>query len=310
MKKIFLTSGIILCMACPAFAALQNGDIDVSNDGKVLYGSDPAADANCSYRTLKAYSGTVAFEPVWDAAQYSVTYNAGTHPNQSYTDNIVTVGTATYNETYSLPANATVTGAPGWTFVGWTESSSPSIVSGVLQNEFIHGQTWTNQGDITLYAAYKANDYKITFSCGSLPENASAEEFDVDNAPADIDVNYMGSYAALTAPAETACKLEGYHFAGWDCENNLDVAGGTYEVVGSTECVATWEQNQINLIWYNSDDASNTTAIDVSGTDAAKCDYDDAITLPSSTPVKGGYVFKGWRVTQVRTEEPEEEEVP
>lgn len=316
MKKIFLTSGLILCMACPAMADLQSGDINTTGQTPVLQGENGPTQtaADCSYPTLQSYTGPVAFEPVWEAAQYTVTYNAGLHPSTTYTNNILHTDTdgATYNTAYSIPSAVTTAtsaegfAADGYTFAGWTTDSEPSFVSGVLQNQFT-GYTaqnpWNRESDLTVYAAYQANGYKITFSCGTIPDGASTDHFKTSTGRADVDVVFGRTYNAIANATTSECELEGYHFTGWTCENNISTAGGTYNFAGDTECVAQWAANPINLIWYTSNDSSNTAAIDTtSGTDAAAagCTYDGGITLPDTEPGKGGYVFKGWRVTPVR----------
>ena len=323
MKKIFLTSGVIFCMMCPAFAALQNGDIDTTN-GNVLYGSNPVKTANCSYPTLQKYSGTVEFEPVWEAREYTVTYNAGAHARDTYTNNIIGTDTATYNEDYALPSSITnVTGAndfaaPGYTFVGWTTNSTPSFTGGVLDNQFNGYTPWTRETGLTVYAAYTADSFAISYNCGAGVEGTASV---VSGNPADTDVVMDGGY---TLASGDVCTLNGYTFAGWDCPNLTGTptvaytdyddsestifasgAEGSYNYAGSVTCTAKWTQNPIGLVWYN-DTGNEATAMQVQS-GANGCTYDDAITLPESEPTKNGYWFKGWRVKQTVVEEPVDE---
>jgi hypothetical protein len=75
-----------------------------------------------------------------------------------------------------------------------------------------------------------------------------------------------------------------------DCDNSTL---GTYE--GETNLQAQWTANRIYLNWYDDSAANNGSAINVTGTNAASCEYDGGITLPSN-PSKTGYNFAGWRV--------------
>jgi hypothetical protein len=75
-----------------------------------------------------------------------------------------------------------------------------------------------------------------------------------------------------------------------DCDNSTL---GTYE--GESTLQAQWTANRIYLNWYDDSAANNGSAINVTGTNAASCEYDGGITLPSN-PSKTGYNFAGWRV--------------
>lgn len=314
MKKIFLTSGIIVCMACPAFAGLETGNID-TNNGNVLYNvtdqttGDPVA-ANCSYATLDSYTGPVAFEPVWDPETYTVKYYDG--QTLLYTDPTQ----ATYGTSYSVNASATSEAEAltasgqdkyGYTFLGWTTDSTPTISSGVLQNPFTStdftGLGLDDGDDFNLYAAYKANAHTISFTCGTKPSGATTDIV-TGTAIADIDINFGDTYTSnqFAAPTVSECALAGYTFNGWSCDNNVDpVNGGTYGVDGNTTCNATWIANNINLTWYSDTTGTGTVEGTGTGTAAASCSYDGSITLPSTEPSKGGFVFKGWKVTSVRS---------
>ena len=57
MKKIFLTSGIILCMACPAFAETGFSTTDIENGTEVANGIEIAG--ACVEPKLGVYSGSV-----------------------------------------------------------------------------------------------------------------------------------------------------------------------------------------------------------------------------------------------------------
>ena len=74
------------------------------------------------------------------------------------------------------------------------------------------------------------------------------------------------------------------------CDNGVL---GTYE--GSSNLQAQWNANTIYLNWYTDSESNNGSEISVTGTNAASCLYDGAISLPTQ-PTKTGYEFAGWRV--------------
>ena len=59
MKKLFLTSGVILCMACPAFATN-----DITAAGKDA--TNTSITANCTNTYLGSYTGPVSYDAKWN----------------------------------------------------------------------------------------------------------------------------------------------------------------------------------------------------------------------------------------------------
>ena len=109
MKKLFLTSGTVLCMLCPAFA--DPTGIPATNG--VAY-NDPTN--NCIVSVLGVDSGSASLQADWDPNEITVHWNGNG-------------GTASGGGTYAqadttcdYDGNITLPTAPervGYTFAGW-----------------------------------------------------------------------------------------------------------------------------------------------------------------------------------------------
>ena len=236
------------------------------------------------------HAGNITLTAVWEPIDYTVTYDKGAHSSSANATDTATFDTAYTALAYGTPG-AGMTADNGWTFAGWTTDSTPTFTNNTLDNEFTGIPAVWNRaaGNFTVYAAYTANSYSITFTCGTKPAGASASSI-TGSAPSSQSVTYGSAYAALPATAGT-CALTGWHFNGWDCDNGILAAGDTaYNVVGSSECRATWTQNSITLNWND----NGATSAHVGGD--ATCTYDGSITIPTTDPQKTGYTFQGWSV--------------
>lgn len=154
MKKLFLTSGLVLCMACPAMATT---DIDVTNQN--------TTSATCTEPYLGDYVGPVSFEAKWTKNNYTVRYTAGTHSTGSSSD------TATYDENYSIKAFGSGTGQSGiaadtgYHFVEWVGTSPanqehPELVDATYNALPVADRTYDDNDSISPYQV--AGDLTLT----------------------------------------------------------------------------------------------------------------------------------------------------
>jgi len=230
----------------------------------------------------------------WTANNYTITYKAGDHGTGSdakYTG--VANGGLTYDAAWTTKtfAQTGLQEVAGYTFSRWDTAAAGN---GTSYSANAAQSVWTTDGGLTLYAIYTPNNYSITFDCGTKPSGASTSIV-TGTAIASISVTYTQSFTApnTVTPTAAQCKLDGYHFNGWSCENSINPngtngSGGTaYNVVGNTACHATWTANKIDLTWQYGNGSANTI-----GT----CNYDGSITIPSA-PTKTGYTFKGWTIS-------------
>lgn len=316
MKKIFLTSGIIVCMACPAFADPTPIAVDSNN----------ATNANCTetYLGTEADGATVYLEPEWSAYRYNVIYNYGDHGTTTgtfYSDTILAAdnsdqvaGGAAYDQPYTMPSGLTnPTAATGYTFRGWSTSSSATATydssndTYTVSDAFVPstyfrpdnaGASLADNETANIYAIYSANRHTISFNCGTATaiSNTTIPSIDVTYG---VAIGENSSTRDATYLADYCTPAENYHFAGWTCTNGITgssfASTDTYDYDTDTTCTANWSADTINLIWYASDDQNSTTTAATND-----CTVGGGLTLPQQPEARNGYNFKGWKVTTVR----------
>ena len=160
MRKIFLTSGLVLCMACPAFADLTAPTTTYPNG--TVEGSNPVATPYCTEPTLEGYSGTSTFTAKWTPNTYTITYNKGTLScNQEVSGNSPTSQTFTYDVATNLTSNGY--SATGYTFGGWNSSTDLTAPNGTTGGSLTatNGVFSYTDGQSVLYK-YVGNDAELT----------------------------------------------------------------------------------------------------------------------------------------------------
>ena len=238
--------------------------------------------------------GNVDLYAQWKAKQYDVTYDKGAHSaSNNYTD----TNGITFDTTYTTLAQATtnITADAGYTFCGWSQSSSDSCTSNTLINAgSAMSAPWTTDDDLTLYAIYKADNFTITYNCGTQPGTQPL----TGSVPAQQPVTQDGTYNI----AANTCIYQGWHFTGWKCDYDLTQANvmplngvtyqpgntGTFKSAHNVTCTAQWAANEIT-----------TTFVGNGGTvtgGGQSCTYEGTISLPSAV-TRTGYTFDGWTVT-------------
>jgi uncharacterized repeat protein (TIGR02543 family) len=193
---------------------------------------------------------------IWAPNSLTVTFNS-----QSGTD--VANGTVATNATLSAPTPPT---RAGYTFSGWSTTSSGSVVS--FTGGYVHGQT----ASFTLYAIWSANALTVTYDS----KGGTAVTSGTVNTAASIS-------SAPTAPTRT-----GYTFSAWSATD-----GGTaitfpyaHGQTANFTLYALWTADG-NVVAFDNNSGSGTMSNQsiVSGTATA-------ITTNSFT--RTGYTFAGW----------------
>ncbi|MFQ6695795.1 MAG: InlB B-repeat-containing protein [Alphaproteobacteria bacterium] len=257
----------------------------------------------------------------WTANRYDVTYaNSGGSQTDTHQ------GDAIYDANYvALDIAATTIETPaGHTFIGWSETVNPTVTRGAangttpVNTGTVDGGEWTGEtpwriadNNKKVYAAFLANQYNITYKCtGGEPDGntGNVNGIATGDAPADTLVTYGQSYEL----ASNTCRLQGYKFAGWECEGltgntandsgyyNAGVSTGTFTNTANVACVAKWTPGTITDIQWDADGGSYT------GTPSTSCTYDDEIVLPTN-PQKTGYTFGGWEVVGHNPSQPSQQ---
>jgi len=152
----------------------------------------------------------------------------------------------------------------GYTFIGWYNADTGGVKIGVA------GDKYTVSGDITLYARWTQNKYKVSFNTDGgtpCPEIIAPE----------------GSEIALSSTTK-----DDYTFIGWYSGETggvkIGVAGDKYTVSGDITLYARWTQNKYTVS-FNTNGGSLVSPM----TPLSK---GSEITLSSTT--KDGYTFIGW----------------
>ena len=277
------------------WSTIRNGATVYDSIGQLL----PAGQAMSGAWTIDLGVDTGWNYLVLQAACHPNTYDAiykkglhGTGSDYTHTDGV------TFDATYTTLAQATtgITEDAGYTFCGWSQNQSDACsTSTVIAAGSAMSAPWTTDGDLTLYAIYSANEYTITYDCGTKPgtENQSG------TVPTAQTIAQDGTYNV----AANTCVFNGWHFTGWHCDHTLNETGqalvgntvnyqpgdtGTFKVANNVTCTAQWEANTVT-----------TTFVGNGGTvtgGGSSCLYDGAITLPSAV-TRTGYTFDGWTVT-------------
>ena len=210
MRKIFLTSGIALCIACPAFA-----NSITSPDNQVYNATNGVVSNGCTESVLGVDDGTASLEAIWNANTTTVSYNCGTsnaNPvvNGSWSRPSGWSGdtqTATYDAPFEHPTGGDVCSLSGYTFNSWNcvTGTDPNTV---IANGGISSGNWVvNADNVTCTATWTPNTIGITWNeVGNLPDGNGVEFANNGGATC----TYDSTITLPTAPTKT-----GYTFNGW-----------------------------------------------------------------------------------------------
>ena len=207
----------------------------------------------------------------WTPQTYTITYSAnGGSGTPVRTSDSYTYGSAPL----TLPAGTGLTRA-GFTFSGWSESTSGSTVD----NSYITSQSRT------LYALWTGARYLITY--------------DVNGGTGSVaDATYTFGDPGITLNNGGALSRYGYTFAGWKNLAGTTVSGAPFTTSEDLTLYAIWTPKNI-AITYARGSAVSTTLFPSAGS----ANYGSNVTLPARTAVDtltaiGGnnYAFAGWSV--------------
>lgn len=340
MKKLFLTSGIIACMACPALAT----DPTFTSAQDVVSGA-------CQYDPLLTYSGSTTLNAVWTADPYKIIYKAGTtggthdfdqesqnvaNPTANVTTDgllVLTYDTVNYDGAPGNAKAANTFSIYGYHFKSYDATTAPN--GGWTSDRTIYGATPTNttathyapgtslgtQYNVTantvLTAQWEADSYTISYNCNTTDQGQGT-------APASQSATYDAAFSfdngttgfAGNADA-TGCYKNGSHFTGWSC---VGATSGATVNPGTITCsdhsctypaIARWEfaglenGETINCTAQYEANTITLTYTDTEGntvTAPGSCQYGSSIDLPDN-PSRTGYTFQGWQVTGTVTPE-------
>ena len=217
-------------------------------------------------------NGAKSFTANWTAYTYSLVFNSngGTGSMNSLP--------FTYGEAQMLTENAFVN--PGHTFAGWNTVADGSGVA-YADKVSVSNLTTTNNGTVTLYAQWTANDYTIVF------DGNGSDEGTMDNM--------AFKYAEEKSLTENAFTRVGYTFAGWNTAANgsgdkytdkATVSNLTTEDDGTVTLYAQWTAHTYSVEFNANGGTGNM--------DDQSFAYGTAQSLAENAFTRAGYTFAGW----------------
>ena len=206
-------------------------------------------------------NASVTLYAVWKANTYKISYNAngGTSAPASQTK----VTDVALKLTIDVPART------GYTFIGWSESSSAAAA------DYIAGDMFYNDSDTTLYAVWKINTYTVKYDLNGGTGSIASQ------------TKTHGTDLTLTSSVPTRT---GYTFVGWSESKSAGsaeyISGGKFSKNADTTLYAVWKINTYTVKYdLNGGTGSIASQTKTYGTD---------LTLTSSVPTRTGYTFVGW----------------
>lgn len=270
MNKLFLTSGLVLCLACPAMAAT-----DITSDGHA-WGSTTTM-ANCTETYLGSYTGPVNYEAKWaanisgnvtlDSKRYetssassgtTATTNAALSPVYvKYETGVYPTAEDALAETNAITSLSTNPAQRGYSFAGFytgkAGTGTPVISSAGVYLPAALTQITTAGAPATWYAHYTANSYNVVYNpCTTHANGTGLTTYTHTNG-----ATYDESYTPKTY-AQTGLKAidAGWHFKEWKGDKQPDGTAATeqlgfysnvaftYQIPGTLTLTGICEQNQ------------------------------------------------------------------
>ena len=209
-------------------------------------------------------AGTVNLVAQWTAITHTVTYNT-TGGSTAPTD------ANAYGYQSLATVDSTVPTKTGYVFLGWNTAQNGTGTNYAGGNSIVMSTT-----DVTLYAQWAGNSYRLTYNANSGTGAPAGENRVVDS------VNALSS----TLPTRS-----GYTFNGWNTAANGSgtayAASASFTMPGSnTTLYAQWLLNN-SAVTYNANGGSGAPS-------GANYNYGQSVTVSSTTPSRAGYTFTGW----------------
>ena len=208
-----------------------------------------------------------------DPTTYTVTYDK----NGATSGSAPTDANSPYNKNASVTVleNTDNLAKTGYTFNGWNTQANGQ------GTDYSAGASFTIAADVTLYAQWKANTYKVSFNANEGTGTMTDQSFTYDEAK-----------KALTTNAFTRT---GYTFNGWNTQANgsgtsyadkAPVSNLTAENNATVTLYAQWKINTFTVT-FNKNGGTGTMA-------SQTFTYNVAHNLTTNSFSRKGYTFAGW----------------
>lgn len=197
--------------------------------------TDIRADITTANTTFSMPAGNLTMTPVVTANTYTVTYNANGGTGT------MAQSTVTYDSSFRTEQNTFT--RTGYTFNGWNEEANGTGTAWGLTDEGVYesgkSSQWTYDKNITLYAQWLPNMYRMVLDCqgGKTQDGEESVQY---NAIFDSFVGGLNYGQSLPIPIRPS-----YNFIGWndkeDGEGVYYTGSETMNVVGGMVLYAIWE---------------------------------------------------------------------
>lgn len=218
----------------------------------------------------KGSTGELVFYAKWKANKNTLHFDANGGVG-TMTDIFVDT-----NATIYLPDNQFT--RKGYTFVGWKKTSDADEGARYSDNS---SYTMGEEFEYTLYAVWSLNTYSIRYELnGGVNDKKNPSYYTIESGN-----------IALGKPSR-----KGYTFGGWFAdisftnESNLIASGST----GNYTFYAKWIANTNTLVFDANGGTGTMTSIEIH--------TDEVITLPVNAFSRPGYVFIGWKTSNISEE--------
>jgi len=220
--------------------------------------------------------GDVKLYAVWEEINYTIAFNANGGEGGP------TSGKKQHGFDFEIPQTKPT--KIGYNFLGWSESSTATTAT------YSAGGKYTKDANVTLYAVWKINKYRISYDANGG-----------SGGPTFTEVEYnKNTLLSTNKPTKT-----GYTFLGWSTSKSATTqeynAGGTYPKTGGVTSDVT-----LYAVWKIS---TYTISYDANGGEGApgsqQATYGQKIRLSSTTPKRhwasiwgvdiGYYEFQYWQ---------------
>ena len=302
MKKLFLTSGIIACMACPALAETGFTTTEI-NGGTPVYDTNNqqtgiSIAGGCVEPKLGVYSGAVTLRAKWEAIYNTILFDSNLD-----TDGLTTNG----DGVDASPAQIYAASGHLW----------KTLSGGNLSDQLDEGDTpfdsGTPSGDTVTYvikyndttgSTVSSRDTEVTGRRRPLQGFYYNNTQMVDEnglltaagAAANSNQTWTASWGSATPSIGTAPTRDGYNFVRWDLDTDdtVETPGAISE---NTDVYAIWAANTYTINYScGTGTGVHGSPATVAGSGTATFDSpytwlgnDDATNCG-----KAGYHFTGW----------------
>lgn len=223
------------------------------------YGTNDTA---LEYNTNWAVVSSIVLTVTTNETDYTLSYNANGGSGAPASQTGTGVGS------YTFPISSTKPTRSGYTFLGWSLSSTATSAS------YQPGGSITLTASDILYAVWKANTYTVSYNA---------------NGGSGAPANQTKTYGVTLTLSNTKPTRTGYTFSAWNTAQNGSgtsyAPGGSYTANAAVTLYAQWTVNTY-VVTFDAQGGSVTPA-------SKSVTYGQPYgSLP--VPVRAGYRFDGW----------------